>query len=55
MTDGPFVESKENIAGFYIINAGDLDDALAWAGKVTTAVGRAIEVRPFAATGRVPG
>lgn len=53
MTDGPFVESKEHIAGFYIIDADDLDAALAWAGKVASAVGHAIEVRPFAATGRV--
>ena len=47
MTDGPFVESKEHIAGFYIINADDLDAALAWAGKVVDAIGHAIEVRPF--------
>jgi hypothetical protein len=53
MTDGPFVESKEHIAGFYIINADDLDAALAWAGKVSGCVGRPIEVQPFAGTGRV--
>ena len=53
MTDGPFVEAKEHIAGFYIINADDLDAALAWAGKVVDAIGHAIEVRPFRATGRV--
>ena len=52
MTDGPFAEAKEHIAGFYIINADDLDAALAWAGKVTEAIGAPIEVRPFAATGR---
>jgi hypothetical protein len=46
-TDGPFAESKEHIGGFYIIEAGDLDDALAWASKVTAAVMRPIEVRPF--------
>jgi hypothetical protein len=46
-TDGPFAESKEHLAGFYIIEAGDLDDALAWASKTTAAVGRPIEVRPF--------
>ncbi len=33
MTDGPFAESKEHIAGFYIITAADLDAALVWAGK----------------------
>ena len=46
-TDGPFVESKEHLGGFYIIEAADLDAALAWASKTTEAVGRPIEVRPF--------
>src|SRR3970040_2014323 len=53
MTDGPFVESKEHIAGFYIINADDLDAALAWAGKVVEALNHPLEVRTFRATGRV--
>ena len=53
MTDGPFVEAKEHVAGFYIINADDLDAALAWAGKVVDATNHPIEVRPFRATGRV--
>jgi hypothetical protein len=53
MTDGPFVEAKEHIAGFYIINADDLDAALAWARKVVDAIHHPIEVRPFRATGRV--
>ena len=53
MTDGPYVESKEHIAGFYIINADDLDAALAWADKVAAATNHPIEVRPFFATGRV--
>ncbi len=53
MTDGPFAESKEHIAGFYIINADDLDDALKWAEKVVDALDHPIEVRPFRATGRV--
>ena len=53
MTDGPFIESKEHISGFYIISAEDLDAALAWAGRVSDCIGRPIEVRPFAATGRV--
>ena len=47
MTDGPFAESKEHIAGFYIINADDLDAALAWAGKVVDAINHPIEVTPF--------
>jgi hypothetical protein len=53
MTDGPFVEAKEHIAGFYIINADDLDAALAWARRVVEAIRHPIEVRPFRATGRV--
>lgn len=52
-TDGPFVEAKEHIGGFYIINADDLDAALAWAEKVVEATNHSIEVRPFRATGRL--
>ncbi|MPZ63085.1 MAG: hypothetical protein GEU93_17700 [Propionibacteriales bacterium] len=46
-TDGPFVESREHLGGFYIIEAEDLDAALAWASKTTAAVRKPIEVRPF--------
>ena len=46
-TDGPFVESKEHLGGFYIIEAKDLDAAVAWASKVTEANGAPIEVWPF--------
>jgi hypothetical protein len=46
-TDGPFMESKESIGGFYIIQAEDLDAALAWAGKTSAAIHMPIEVRPF--------
>jgi hypothetical protein len=49
-TDGPFVESKEHLGGFYIIQAEDLDAALAWASKTTAAVRKPIEVRPFRAS-----
>ena len=49
-TDGPFVEAREHLGGFYIIEAQDLDAALGWAAKATAAVGKPIEVRPFAAT-----
>lgn len=52
-TDGPFIESKEQIGGFYIIEADDLDAALAWARKVADATRHPIEVRPFRATGRL--
>jgi hypothetical protein len=47
-TDGPFVEAREHLGGFYVIEAADLDAALAWAAKVTEIVGAPIEVRPFA-------
>ena len=47
-TDGPFAESKEHLGGFYIIEADDLDAALAWASKVTEVIKTPIEVRPFA-------
>jgi hypothetical protein len=53
MTDGPYAEAKEHIAGFYIIDAEDLDAALAWASRVVAAIGAPIEVRPFMATGKV--
>ena len=46
-SDGPFAESKEHLGGFYIIEAEDLDAALAWASKTTAAVMKPIEVRPF--------
>ena len=53
VTDGPFIESKEQIGGFYIIDADDQDDALGWARKVAAATNHPIEVRPFRATGRL--
>jgi hypothetical protein len=47
VTDGPYLESKEHIGGFWIINAEDLDAALEWARKATVACRGAVEVRPF--------
>ncbi|MCX4582383.1 YciI family protein [Streptomyces sp. NBC_01481] len=47
-TDGPFAEAREHLGGFYIIEADDLDAAIAWASKVTDAINAPIEVRPFA-------
>jgi hypothetical protein len=46
-TDGPFVESKEYLAGFWIIEAPDLDVALKLAAEGSRACKRKIEVRPF--------
>jgi hypothetical protein len=47
LTDGPFVETKEQIGGFWVIRAQDLDEALAWAGKASVACRGPVEVRPF--------
>ena len=46
-TDGPFVESKEYLAGFWIITAPDLDAALKLAIEGSRACNRRVEVRPF--------
>jgi hypothetical protein len=47
VTDGPFLESKEHLAGFWIIEAPDLDVALKLAREGSKACNRKIEVRPF--------
>jgi hypothetical protein len=47
MTDGPFIESKEYLAGFWIIEAPDLDVALRLAAEGSKACNRKVEVRPF--------
>jgi hypothetical protein len=48
MTDGPFTEANEHIGGFTLIEAPDLDEALAWAGRMAKASTLPIEVRPVA-------
>ena len=50
VTDGPFAETKEQLAGYYILDCADLDEALEWAAKIPSACGGAsgcIEVRPI--------
>jgi hypothetical protein len=47
ITDGPYTETKEHLAGFWIIKVADLDEALEWAKLAAAAEQRAIEVRPF--------
>ena len=47
VTDGPFVETKEHVAGFWIIEAPDLDVALKLAAEGSEACNRKVEVRPF--------
>jgi hypothetical protein len=46
-TDGPFIEGKEHLGGFNIIQVEDLDSALEWGRKVALATTLPIEVRPF--------
>ena len=46
-TDGPFAEAKEHIGGVWVIEAPDLDAALAWAADGSAACGQPVEVRPF--------
>jgi hypothetical protein len=47
VTDGPYVEGKEHVGGFTIIEAPDLDAALEWGRKLARATTLPIEVRPF--------
>lgn len=46
MTDGPFLESKEQLSGFYVFECDDLDQAILWATRIPGARHGAIEVRP---------
>jgi hypothetical protein len=47
MTDGPYIEGKEHIGGFTVIQAHDLDAALEWGRKLARAITLPIEVRPL--------
>jgi hypothetical protein len=46
-TDGPYLESKEQIGGFWVINVADEATALMWAEKGSIACQQSVEVRPF--------
>lgn len=47
ITDGPYTETKEHIGGFWILEAADLDEAVAWGRKAAAACRAPVEVRPF--------
>ena len=50
VTDGPFAETKEQLAGYYILDCEDLDEALEWAAKIPTACAGGtgcVEIRPI--------
>lgn len=45
-TDGPFAETREQLGGFYMVDAKDLDEAISWAARIPGAKWGSIEVRP---------
>jgi hypothetical protein len=47
LTDGPYLETKEHVGGFWILEAGDMDEALAWGRKAVVACRVSVEVRAF--------
>lgn len=47
VTDGPYLESKEHVGGFWILEAADLEEAVAWGRKAVVACRAPVEVRPF--------
>jgi hypothetical protein len=47
ITDGPYLETNEHIGGFWVLEAADLEDALAWGRKAVVACRAPVEVRPF--------
>jgi hypothetical protein len=46
VTDGPFIETKESLGGYYLVEAESLDEAIEWAAKIPSARSGHIEVRP---------
>ena len=54
VTDGPFAETREQLGGFFIINAENLDEALEIAGKVPAGQWGTVEVRPMIEVGGLP-
>jgi hypothetical protein len=48
VTDGPYLETKEHVGGFWILECPDMDEALAWGRKAVIACRAPVEVRPFA-------
>ncbi|MGF7179575.1 YciI family protein [Tunturiibacter psychrotolerans] len=49
VTDGPYLETKEHIGGFWILNAANMDEAVAWGRKAVVACRASVEVREFLA------
>ena len=53
-TDGPYIESKEHLGGFAVVDVADEEAARLWAGKIAAACGWPQEVRRFRASGQTP-
>jgi hypothetical protein len=47
VTDGPYLETKEHIGGFWVLECASLDDAMEWGRKAAIACRAPVEVRPF--------
>ena len=47
VTDGPYIESKEHVGGFWVLECATLDEALEWGRKAVIACRAPVEVRPF--------
>ena len=58
VTDGPFAETKEQLAGYYILDCRDLDEAVEWAAKIPSSCQGApgyVEIRPLREIGKLGG
>jgi len=52
VTDGPFAETREQLGGYYLVEAQNLDEAIGWAAKIPSAKMGTIEVRPVVEMGQ---
>ncbi|TAK75864.1 MAG: YciI family protein [Dehalococcoidia bacterium] len=55
INDGPFAETKEQLGGFYLVDADNLDEAIAWASRIPGAKWGCVEVRPVIDFSNMPG
>ena len=55
VTDGPFAETREQLDGYYVVNAGDLDEAIGIAARIPVARKGTIEIRPVMEIPGLPG
>ena len=55
VTDGPFAETREQLGGYFLIEANDLDEAIAIAGRIPMARRGTVEIRPVVEVAGLPG